>query len=141
MDFVTPREMEISEEVGIRWHWTPNATAQLTDSTTLTTVYDQVDVGEVMVTPATNLDTTIAAQTTPAVTASVLHRSSRGIINGGTFDETARQGAIAWDMTATITGSDAAQICILALEIDYIPSLTFGNGEALGFMNKNLAPA
>ena len=141
LDYVTPREMEISEEIGIRWHWTPNATAATSDSTTLTTVYDQVDVGEVMVTPATNLDTTIGAQTTPSVTASVLHRSSRGIINGGTFDETARQGAIVWDMTATIAGSDAAQICILALEIDYLPRRTFSNGEAFGALNKNLAAA
>ena len=139
LDFVTPREMDLSEEIGIRWVWTPNATAQTSDSQTLTTVYDQVDVGEVFATAATALDTVIVAQTTPAVTAYIMYRSSRGIIDGGTFDETARQGAIAWDMTATVSGAGAGEICILALEIDYLPRLTWGNGEALGGLNKNLA--
>tara|TARA_R100000808_G_scaffold6071_1_gene18191 strand:- start:5599 stop:6219 length:621 start_codon:yes stop_codon:yes gene_type:complete len=139
LDFITPREMEIAEEIGVRVIWATTGAVTGSDSVTFTVVYDQVDPGEAIIEPATALDTTIAAQTAGTTTAYLLKRTARGIISKKKFDETARTGMLSWKITTALTGFSAAEVGILGLEIDYLPRLTWSNGEEFGNLNKNLA--
>ena len=124
MDLEFPSVADPTEEIGVRCIWAPNAAVSTTDRIHFVVQYDQVDIGEPMVTAATALDTAIATQGPSATTALLLHRTSRGVINADKFDFTARQGGILWEVNAgTWTGFEPTDVIFLGLELDYIPLL------------------
>ena len=124
MDFEFPSVADPTEEIGVRCIWAPNGTVSTSDAILFAVQYDQVDIGEVMVTAATTLDTAIAIQSPSATTTLLLHRTSRGVINANKFDFTARQGGILWEVNApTLTNFSANEVVFLGLELDYIPLL------------------
>ena len=132
MDFEFPSLADPTEEIGVRCIWAPNGTVSTSDAILFAVQYDQVDIGEVMVTAATTLDTAIAIQSPSATTTLLLHRTSRGIINADKFDFTARQGGILWEINApTLTNFSANEVVFLGLELDYIPLLCVNTEEAV----------
>ena len=141
LDFTTPREMDIEEEIGVRVHYCTLGTVATTDDITWIVLYDQVDVGEAMIAAATALDTTIAEHRQGVATTLLTHRTARGIIDAGKFDETARGGHLLWTVEADAIDYSTNEVGLLGLEIDYMPRLTYSNGEPLGDLNKNLAGA
>ena len=132
MDFEFPSLADPTEEIGVRCIWAPNGAVATSDAILFAVQYDQVDIGEVMVTAATTLDTAIAIQSPSATTTLLLHRTSRGIINADKFDFTARQGGILWEINApTLTNFSANEVVFLGLELDYIPLLCVNTEEAV----------
>tara|TARA_R110000744_G_scaffold319121_1_gene425498 strand:+ start:226 stop:873 length:648 start_codon:yes stop_codon:yes gene_type:complete len=132
MDFEFPSLADPTEEIGVRCIWAPNAAVSTTDRVHFAVQYDQVDIGEAMVTAATVLDTAIVTQGPSATTTLLLHRTSRGIINANKFDFTARQGGILWEVNApTWTGFEATDVIFLGLELDYIPLLCANTEETV----------
>ena len=132
LDLEFPSVVDPTEEIGVRCIWAPNAAVSTTDRVHFAVHYDQVDIGEVMVTAATVLDTVIATQGPSTTTAAILHRTSRGIIDANKFDFTARQGGIVWEVNApTWTGFEATDVVFLGLEIDYIPLLCVNTQETV----------
>ena len=132
MDFEFPSVADPTEEIGVRCIWAPNAAVSTSDRVHFTVQYDQVDIGEAMVTAATSLDTVIATQGPSDTTALLLHRTSRGIINADKFDFTARQGGILWEVNApTWTGFEVTDVIFLGLELDYIPLLCVNTEETV----------
>jgi len=141
LDFVTPREMDIEEEIGFRVHYMTLGTVATTDDVTFIVQYDQVDVGEAVIAAASALDTPITEHRQGTATTLVTHRTARGIINAGKFDETARQGMIHWEVEADAMDYSADELGVLGFEVDYVPRLCFDNGEPFGGLNKTLAAA
>ena len=140
MDFEFPSLADPTEEIGVRCIWAPNGAVATSDAILFAVQYDQVDIGEVMVTAATTLDTAIAIQSPSATTTLLLHRTSRGIINADKFDFTARQGGILWEINApTLTNFSANEVVFLGLELDYIPLLCVNTEEAVD-VYKDQAP-
>lgn len=131
MDFHTPCVMNPDYEIGVRVLWLADVgTTVATDACTWLVTYDQVDPGEVLVAPATALDTVIAAQTEGSVVGVKLHRTSRGVINAGSMDWTARTGIIDWRVESdAVTTYAAGEITFLGLEIDYHPKLFVDGNE------------
>lgn len=141
LDFVTPREMEIEEEIGFRVHYMTLGAVATTDDITFIVQYSQCDVGAQCVAASTALDTPITEHRQGNALTTVTHRTARGIISAGKFDETARQGMIHWEVEADATDYATNEVGVLGFEIDYIPRLTWSNGEPFGDLNKNLAAA
>ena len=131
--------MDIEEEIGIRVHYCTLGAVATTDDITWIVLYDQVDVGEAMVAAATALDTVITEHRQGVVTTLLTHRTARGVISAGKFDETARQGHLLWTIEADAMDYSANEVGLLGIEIDYVPRLCFDNGEAFGGLNKTLA--
>lgn len=130
-DFDFLSKVDIEQEIGVRVVWTGDINIPAaSDACTWVVLYDQVDPGEAIIEPATPLSTTIAAQTEGSVVGFKLHKTSRGIIAKGTFDETARQGLIAFRVESdAVTSYAAGEITFLGLELDYIPRQTVQGGE------------
>ena len=128
-DFLS--KVNVEEEIGVRVSWVADvASPAATDACTWVVLYDQVDPGEAIIEPATALDTTIAAQTEGSTTGLKLHKTSRGIISGGKFDETARTGIISFRVESdAVTTYTAGEITFLGLELDYMPRLMASPGE------------
>ena len=132
MDFEFPSVADPTEEIGVRCIWAPNGAVATSDAILFAVQYDQVDIGEVMVTAATTLDTPIVIQSPSATTTLLLHRTSRGVIDADKFDFTARQGGILWEInTPTLTDFSANEVVFLGLELDYIPLLCVNQEEAV----------
>ena len=115
-------DIDVAQEIGVRVLWVNNGVVATSDSVTWLVTYDQVDVGEAMAAASTALDTVIAAQSPSATTTLILKKTSRGIINAATFDNTARAGGITFSVEADVlSGFSANEVVFLGLEIDYIP--------------------
>jgi hypothetical protein len=128
LDFVTPREMDIAEEIGFRVHYMTLGAVSATDDITFIVQYAQVDVGGAVAAAATALDTPITEHRQGVTTTLLTHRTARGIISAGKFDETARQGMIHWEVEADAMDYATNEIGILGFEVDYAPRLTWSNG-------------
>lgn len=127
-----PSYWDITKEIGVRIRWMVEATVATDDAILWTVVYDQADAGEVVVAPATVLDTLIVIQS-PAVTTTLMqYRSTRGIIAANTFDEAALDGMLAFSIVATtLTQFAANEVKLLGITFDYYPRLTVGGYVAL----------
>ena len=141
LDWLTPREMEIAEEIGVRVHYVCIGTTDATDDVTFIVQYQQCDVGAALAAPTAVLDTPITEHRNGVTTTLVTHRTARGIISAGKFDETARQGVIQWELECDAMDYTAGEVGILGLEVDYMPRYCWGNGEAKDALNKSLAAA
>ena len=141
IDLVTPREMDIEHEIGVRVHYMTLGTVATTDDITWIVLYDQVDVGEAVIAPATALDTAIAEHRQGVATALVTHRTGRGIIDANTFDKEAKRGMLTWSVEADAMDYSANEIALIGLEIDFMPNLTVRPGQKVGFLNRLLSGA
>ncbi len=113
---------DLSETIGVRVLWGCDGTPAATDDVTWAVLYDQADPGEALAAPATALDTVIANHEPAHTTASRLERTSRGIINANTFDETAKLGTFAVNVEADVlNGYSANEVVFLGVEFDYMP--------------------
>lgn len=120
--------LDPDESIGVSVLWTPVSAIAGTDILDWIVLYDQVDIGEAMILPATALDTVIVNQT-GATTALVLHKTARGIIDPGKMDWTAKQGALSFQVELNDWGTASAdEIMFLGLQLDYVPSY-FGNAN------------
>jgi hypothetical protein len=132
LDLVTPSRMDPRHEIGARIIWTVEGTVATDDAILWQVRYDQCDIGESLVVPqsagagtGTDLDTVIASQSPSVATSLKLYRTSRGTIDKNSFDFTARQGVIAWNVEAgTLTQFGPNEAVFLGLIIDYIPLWT-----------------
>jgi hypothetical protein len=132
-----PPDIDPTKEIGVRVLWVNDGAVATTDAITWLVTYDQVDVGEALAAPSTALNTVIASQSPAATTTLILKRSSRGIINADTFDETFRQGALAINVEADVlTGFSADEVVFLGLEIDYIPRRCASAYEDVGVFSE-----
>jgi hypothetical protein len=142
IDFDIVREADLTQDIGFRVLWLANSAPELTDAILFAIHTDQFDVGEPLVTAATVLDTVIAVQSPSTTTALQLHRTSRGIRTGGTWDPTARKGGLLIELNVgTFTTFDANQVLVLGVEVDYIPKLCMSVGEDQGALNADLGAA
>lgn len=141
LDLQTPRLVDPAHPIGVRVHYMTLGTVATTDDITWIVLYDQVDIGEAIIAPATALNTTIAEHRQGVATTLVCHRTARGIINANTLDFTARQGLLTWSVEADAMDYDANEIAFLGLEIDYIPLLCINPEEDLGALNADLTGA
>ncbi len=122
-----PSFWDITKPIGVRVRYAVLATAALDDAIVWSVVYDQADVAEVLVNPATALNTVIATQSPSVVTAGVTYRSPRGIINANVFDDSALDGMFAFTLAVpTLTQFDADQVSLLGISFDYVPRMTVG---------------
>lgn len=124
---------DLSEEIGVRVRYTADATPAANDSVTWLATYKQADLGEAWAAPSTALDTVIGAHANGGTTARVHHVSGRGIINANSFDATAKNGGLIWNVEADVlSGYSANEVKFIALQIDYVPHTYQKAGE-----NKN----
>lgn len=123
LDFETLSKADVSDTIGVRVRWIEDVASPIaTDAVTFVVLYDQADLGESMVEPATALDTPIAAHVPGETTGLRLRRTSRGIISASKFDAAAKNGVMGWRVEAdAVTSYTAGEIMFLALEIDYMP--------------------
>lgn len=128
-DFQIPCIADPTEEIGVRVIWSihSGSTAD-TDDVTWIVKYDQFDIGEAVASTSA-LDTAIAEQRAGVTTQHSFHRTSRGVINADTFDFTARQGGITWEVEADAMDYSGDEIQFIALEIDYKPLLCINSEE------------
>lgn len=130
----TLAQVDLTEEIGVRVRWLEGATPQATDEILWIVLYDLADPGEAVIEPATALDTTIAMHTPGGTTALIYRRTSRGIINANTFDETAKLGLLGWRIEAEdMNGYSATEPRFLGLEIDYVPHIYQNPGLSENF--------
>lgn len=123
-DFFTPRHADVTKEIGVRVWYTVVGAPTALDAVTWKILYDQVDQGEAIVTPATALGTAIVAQANGGTTEKKLFNTTRGIIAANTLNNDARKGVMAWTVESdAITTYTATQLSFLGLEIDYEPGL------------------
>ena len=116
--------VDVTEPIGVRVRWLEGATPEATDDVTWVVLHDLADAGEAIVEPATALDTVIANHEPGGTTALIYRRTSRGIINANTFDETAKTGFLSFRIEAdVVNGYSAGEIRFLGLELDYLPEL------------------
>ena len=128
-DFQTPCTADPTEEIGVRVIWSIHGgSTATTDDVTWIVKYDQFDIGEAVASTSA-LDTAIAAQRAGVTTQHSFHRTSRGVVNADTFDFTARQGGITWEVEADAMDYSADEIQFIALEIDYKPLLCINSEE------------
>jgi len=124
-----PSMWDITKEIGVRVFWTAVAAASATtDAATWIVLYDQADEDELIIAPATALDTPIVAlDVLGTLDNSPLKKTSRGIINANKFDEAAMAGTFAFnielDAVTTFSGDEPV---LLGIEFDYYPMLTVG---------------
>lgn len=119
-----PSFWDIEDEIGVRIMWTQIA-GETTESANWIFLYNQSDVGEALIASATALDTPITLTQVGGV-ASTLIRSSRGIINAFTFDESALDGFLTFnvELDADTYADDEARL--LGVVFDYKPKFTLG---------------
>lgn len=126
-----PAVWDITQEIGCRVFWTAKDAAIATDAAHFIVLYDQVDVDEAIVAPATALDTVVNA-TTPlqlygSTTDQVLKRTDRGIINANTFNEDALDGLFSFNIELqAVTTFSADEVELLGISFDYIPQMMVG---------------
>ena len=121
-DFQLPSIIDPREELGIRVIWAVTGSGtNTTDDVTWIVKYDQFDIGVDAMSTGSVLDTAIAEQRAGSATQFICRRTSRGIINANTFDFTARQGGIFFEVECDAMDYAADKITFLALEIDYKP--------------------
>lgn len=127
-----PSYWDITKEIGVRIRWAVDATVATDDAVVWRVVYDQADTDEVLVIPATALDTVIATQSPSVTTTLTTYRSPRGIIAANTFDEAALDGMFAFLVDVpTLTQFGASEVLLLGITFDYYPRLTVGGYVAL----------
>lgn len=122
-----PSFWDITKPIGVRIRWMVEATVATDDAIVWQLLYDQADVAEALVDPATALNTVIATQSPAATTTLANYRSPRGIINANTFDEAAVDGLLAFTIIAqTLTQFGADEVVLLGVTFDYVPRMTVG---------------
>lgn len=122
-----PSCWDITKEIGVRVRWMVEGTVATDDAVVFSVVYDQADVAEALVDPATALDTVIATQSPSVTTTLANYRSPRGIIAANSFDEAAIDGMLAFTVAVpTLTQFGADEVVILGVAFDYYPRMTVG---------------
>lgn len=126
--FEFPSFWDIEEEIGVTVCWSAKDAAIATDAATFIVLFDQVDVDEGFIAPATALDTTITAlDLYGATTDQLLKKTSRGIINANTFDDSALDGFFAFNIELdAVTTFSADEVELLGISFDYYPRWTVG---------------
>ena len=124
-----PSNWDITKEIGVRVCWTAVAAASATtDAATWIVLYDQVDEDELIIAPATALDTPIVAlDVLGTLDDSPLKITSRGIISADKFDEAALDGLFSFNVELdAVTTFSADEPVLLGIAFDYYPMLTVG---------------
>jgi hypothetical protein len=131
LDFFTPIHADVTEDIGVRVLWTENdASPAATDAVTFIALYDQADLGEALIEPATALDTPLVEHVPGDTTGFQLLRTARGIIAANSLDATAKNGSIAWRVEAdAVTTYSTDEITVLGLQIDYMPHSYMNSSE------------
>lgn len=127
-----PSFWDVTKEIGVRVLWSAKDAAIATDAAHWIVLYDQVDVDEGFIAPATALDTVITAlQLYGATTDQLLKRSDRGIINANTFDVSALDGFFSFQIELqAVTSFSADEVELLGISFDYFPRMTIGGENA-----------
>ncbi len=127
-----PSFWDITKEIGVRVRWAVNGAVATSDAIVWTFVFDQADVAEALVNPATALNTVIATQSPTVTTTLTNYRSPRGVINANVFDESALDGLLAFTVAAgTLTSFSADEVVLLGVTFDYYPRMTVGGYNKL----------
>jgi len=141
LDWDTPREMDVTKDIGVRVHYCTIGTTAATDDVLFTMQYQQVDVGAALAAATVALDTPITVHRNGVTTTLITHRTPRGIISASKFDDTAKQGLLHWELTATTVDYSSGELGLLGVEIDYVPRLCRVTAEGQGVLNSDLAAA
>lgn len=127
-DGMIPADLDPAKNIKVRAVWTSGSTDTADTVTWLVTYKAFVPNVTALATPATALDTVIAAQDVPVATAYALCKTAWGIINGGTISDQAENWAWNVEMDAFDAGL-AEDKFLLGLEIAYTPrKLREGSG-------------
>ncbi len=123
-----PSFWDITKEIGVAVWWTAKDAAIATDAATFIVLFDQADEDELIIIPATALNTTIAALDLYGTTDNqALKKTARGVINANTFDESALDGFFAFSIELdAVTTFGADEVILLGISFDYFPRLTVG---------------
>jgi len=127
-----PSQWDITHEIGVRVLWSAKDAAIATDAAHFIVLFDQVDEDEGFVAPATALDTVITAlDLYGATTDQLLKRTDRGIINANTFDPSALDGFLSFQIELqAVTTFSADEVELLGISFDYYPRMTVGGVNA-----------
>lgn len=135
--FEFPSFWDITKEIGCRVIWTAKDAAIATDAAEWIVLYDQVDVDEAIIAPATVLDTIINSavlnqlQLYGTTTDQVIKRTDRGIINANTFNIDALDGFFSFSIELqAVTTFGADEVELIGISFDYYPMLTVGGMNA-----------
>lgn len=121
-----PFDLDVTRPVGVRVVYT-HGSATAADTVTWIVLHNSgIAPAVVWAAPATALNTVIGAQTLAGAAANQIWRGNRGIINADTFVEADYVWAFRTEMDATDVDTTAEGVFFLGLEIDYVPSLTYG---------------
>lgn len=131
LDFQFCRLFDPTEEIGVRIFYGTKETGVVGDDITWIVQYDQCDFGEVLVVPATALDTPIGQHANVGGTLNELKISPRGVISADKFDFTSRQGAIAWEIEMDADTFEDDTIGLFGLALDYIPRVNESESEGI----------
>lgn len=123
-----PSYWNISEDIGCRVVF-GQVGATAGETANFIVLYDQADDGEAIIAPATVLTTAVPLSTVVGAT-TTWTRTGRGIINGGTFDESALDGMFAFNIELDADGTADDEIRLFGISWDYIPMLTVGRWNA-----------
>jgi len=123
-----PSFWDVTKEIGCRVLWSAKDTAEANDAAHFIVLYDQVDVDEGVIAPATALDTVITAlDVYGSTTDQVYKRTDRGIINANTFNEDAKDGLFSFQIELqAVTTFSADEVELLGISWDYYPAWTIG---------------
>ena len=130
-DFDLLKKAALDFEIGVKvLYFIDVGDPEATDAVTFTVTYTQSDEGEVTALPVTALDTVITTDV-PAVTSGYrLQKSPRGIIAANKFDDTAKDGTMAFMVTpSAITSYGAGEITFVGLQFDFRPHLLKSPGS------------
>ena len=129
-DAPIPGDLDPQKDIRARVVWCSGST-DITDTVTWVAKYlAMVPNVTALATPATALDTTIAAQDVPVATAYALCKTQWGVIKGGTINELAEHWAWLVEMNAFDAGLSEDKF-FLGLEISYTPRRLYGGGGML----------
>ena len=125
-----PPDLDVTQPTYARIVWT-SGSSDTADTVTWIALYHQLIPNvTALITPATALDKTIAAQDVPVATAYALCKTAWGRINGGTISSKAEDWSWLIEMDAIDAG--LAEDCfLLGLEVAYTPKRLRGAGGNL----------
>ncbi len=116
-------DMDVRHPLYISAVYTSDSTTAA-DDIALVVTYGAIAVGEAIGSPATVLNTVIAATTWVAATAWLIRESPTGIIDGSTFTE---GDFISFKVDSTTI--DMTNLYLLGVNIEYTPKITRGAGS------------
>lgn len=129
-DAPIPADLDPQKDIKARVVWCSGST-DVTDTVTWIAKYLALSPNvTALATPATALDTAIAAQDVPVATAYALCKTQWGVIKGGTISDLAEHWAWLVEMNAFDAGLSEDKF-FLGLEISYTPRRLYGGDGML----------